>query len=442
MKILIIIPTYNEDKNIVARFRREARAMAALDHPNIVTVYSIGHTHNLHYFVMKLLPGETLAYELKRQKLGYHPPLQITQILHLLIQVLNGLEHAHQKGLLHRDIKPGNLMLYSYQKITIMDFGIVKVLDENYDSLSLKTAHGKIFGTPEYMPPEQAMGNGEYSPASDLYALAVVGYEMLCGVLPYKGDTPLATIIKHVRAPIPAFRGHAKDRYPLVESIIRKAMSKNPLHRYQSAGEFRNALAEALRQTKSLAQLRPVHDMPDQTQEDFSLETDFQDYLDSNLDEDFQDFDSLPPISNPDVQIGSIFNQPQSETSKPSSSVSISKRRVEDSSEEIDQQSLSFVPPHPTPYTLYSQTVPPVPTQSEPKLVPTTREFTSLNTPTATFESETNFQLKFKSSDDSAVEVPTLTSSLSEDDPPPTISIEKLNSGRSGHYKRLPIKRK
>ena len=105
-------------------------------------------------------------------------------MIDLMIQACNGLEHAHSKSLLHRDIKPGNLMLSAGGSLTIMDFGIVKDLGGT-DSIGLKTAHGKIFGTPEYMPPEQAMGKGDYSPASDLYALAVVGYELLCGELPY-----------------------------------------------------------------------------------------------------------------------------------------------------------------------------------------------------------------------------------------------------------------
>ena len=240
--VKILPPHYNNDESVVGRFRREARAMASLDHPNIVTVYSIGYEHGLHYFAMKLLHGETLAHTIKRVARGVRAPLEVDEMIDLMIQACNGLEHAHSKSLLHRDIKPGNLMLSAGGSLTIMDFGIVKDLGGT-DSIGLKTAHGKIFGTPEYMPPEQAMGKGDYSPASDLYALAVVGYELLCGELPYVADTPIGIIIQHIRAPIPPLKGRATDRYPLIESIFHKALSKDPRARYESAHELRSALS-------------------------------------------------------------------------------------------------------------------------------------------------------------------------------------------------------
>ena len=244
--VKILPPHYNDDEAVVSRFQREARAMASLDHHNIVTVYSIGHDQGLHYFVMKLLKGQTLAQLLKRIEVGQHLPLEVPQSLDYLIQACNGLEHAHSKSLLHRDIKPGNLMLSAQGALTIMDFGIVKRLDDT-ESVGLKTAHGKIFGTPEYMPPEQAMGKGDYSPASDLYALAIVGYELLCGRLPYFADTPIGIIIQHIRAEIPGFVGRAENRYPLLEAIFKRALAKDPRDRFESAGSFRDALASMLR---------------------------------------------------------------------------------------------------------------------------------------------------------------------------------------------------
>ena len=255
--IKVLPPHYNEDQAVVARFRREARAMASLDHPNIVTVYSIGHDAHLHYFVMKLLQGETLAHELKRQEIGQHVAFTSKDVIELLIQVCNGLDHAHQKSLLHRDIKPGNLMVNEDRKLTIMDFGIVKRLDETQDTIGLKTAHGKIFGTPEYMPPEQAMGKGEYSPASDIYALAVVGYEMICGEIPFKGETPIEIILQHIRSEPPPFVARGVGKNSILEAIFRKAMAKKPLDRYTSATHFQTALLGAL-QSEHKVNLHPV----------------------------------------------------------------------------------------------------------------------------------------------------------------------------------------
>jgi serine/threonine protein kinase len=245
--VKVLPPHYNNDESVVARFQREARAMASLDHANIVTVYSIGHDAQLHYFVMKLLAGETLAHKIKRQEIGQISPYTIKEIIELLIQACNGLEHAHRKNLLHRDIKPGNLMINQDHKLTIMDFGIVKRLDNSsVETVGLKTAHGKIFGTPEYMPPEQAMGKGDYAPGSDVYALAIVAYELLCGVLPFQGDAPLEIILQHIRAAPPLFKGRAHGKYSTFERVLHKAMSKSLYDRYSNASEFRTALQGAL----------------------------------------------------------------------------------------------------------------------------------------------------------------------------------------------------
>lgn len=254
--VKVLPPHYNDDESVVGRFRREARAMASLDHPNIVTVYSIGYEHGLHYFAMKLLHGETLAHTLKRVEYDMRAPITAIEMIDLLVQACHGLEHAHSKSLLHRDIKPGNLMLTPGGGLTIMDFGIVKDLGGS-DSIGLKTAHGKIFGTPEYMPPEQAMGKGDYSPASDLYALAVVGYELLCGELPYTADTPIGIIIQHIRADIPQLKGRAAGQYAVLESIFRKALAKDPRERYESAAQLRTALLGA-RQTLSSPQVNEL----------------------------------------------------------------------------------------------------------------------------------------------------------------------------------------
>jgi serine/threonine protein kinase len=290
--IKILPPHYNDDEAIVGRFQREARAMASLDHPNIVTVYSIGQDRGVHYFVMKLLRGQTLAHLLKSIKDGLSEPLSASQSIDLLIQASNGLEHAHSKSLLHRDIKPGNLMVSPEGSLTIMDFGIVKRLDDS-ESVGLKTAHGKIFGTPEYMPPEQAMGKGDYSPASDLYALTVVGYELLCGQLPYVADTPIGIIIQHIRSEVPTLTGRAEGQFPILERIFSRALAKEPRERFESAAEFRNALSYAL-QNIAKPQLSPVLPNPiGQTPAESITREDSQ----------FEDID-LPPPHAPEFDLG------------------------------------------------------------------------------------------------------------------------------------------
>jgi len=243
--VKVLPPHYNDDELVVRRFQREARAMASLDHPNIVTVYSIGDSDGLHYFVMKKLEGETLAHELKRQELGQKPRMSPSRAISLIQQVCSGLSHAHEKGILHRDIKPGNLMLSPSGFVSIMDFGIVKLLN-TADTMSMQTAHGKIFGTPEYMSPEQAMGKGDYSPASDLYALAVVTYELLCGEIPFKGATPIEIILQHIRAAVPELTGELPRQLPELGPVLKRAMAKSAPERYASAAELSAALQAAL----------------------------------------------------------------------------------------------------------------------------------------------------------------------------------------------------
>ncbi len=385
--VKILPPHYNDDKAVVGRFQREARAMASLDHPNIVTVYSIGYDVELHYFVMKHLEGETLAHTIKRVELGHRPPVSALEMIDLMIQACNGLEHAHNKSLLHRDIKPGNLMLSSQGKLTIMDFGIVKRLDDS-ESVGLKTAHGKIFGTPEYMPPEQAMGKGDYSPASDLYALAVVGYELLCGELPYVAETPIGIIIQHIRADIPKLKGRAKDQYPIFEAVFMRALAKEPAQRYTSASQLRSTL-QGVKQSLSSPTMAPIDStapLSDETIESFSE----LNSIELN-DEDFflDDMDMGPQVTYP----------PKNNLSQLSTS--------------LDLESEPVPPPPPTPAPLSpstAQSLTPSPLES-PRVSPPPLPTSPVS------EASVNVEQR------------------------PTASLRPASS-RPGHYKGLPFKRK
>ncbi len=236
--IKVLLKRFNTDAESVARFRREARAMAALDHQNIVPVYAIGKEFDLHYFVMKFLTGWTVSERIKRIRLGLAEPFTPEEVRQALIQVCRGLDHAHLKGLIHRDIKPSNIMIGPDGHVTIMDFGIVK---ETADDTLTKT--GIVFGTPDYMAPEHAQGQPP-SAATDLYSLGIVAYEMLIGEQPFKGGTPFSLVLKHIKEPPPPLVSRREDIDPAFQEIIFKALEKKPEDRYPTAGAMMSALQQ------------------------------------------------------------------------------------------------------------------------------------------------------------------------------------------------------
>ncbi len=236
--IKVLPEQFNTDDDTIARFKKEARAMAALDHPNIVPVYAIGQQGSFHYFVMKFLEGHTVAETLEKMRADgrqrFEPPL----VQKVMAQVCRGLAHAHQRGLIHRDIKPGNIMISSDGHATIMDFGIVKE-EQGGEAL---TRTGLVFGTPEYMAPEQAQGHAVPGPSTDLYSLGVVVYEMLSGQPPFRGDTPFSVVLKHIKEPPePLFERVPGVNYAFQNAIFR-ALEKRPEHRYQTADEMLRAI--------------------------------------------------------------------------------------------------------------------------------------------------------------------------------------------------------
>ena len=234
--IKVLLKRFNTDAESVARFRREARAMASLDHQNIVPVYAIGKEFGLHYFVMKFLTGWTVSERIKRVRLGLAEPFSPEEVRQALIQVCRGLDHAHLKGLIHRDIKPSNIMVGPDGHVTIMDFGIVK---ETADDTLTKT--GIVFGTPDYMAPEHAQGQPP-SAATDLYSLGIVAYEMLTGEQPFKGGTPFSLVLKHIKEPPPPLIDRREDIDEAFQDIIFRVLAKEPEDRYPTAGAMMSAL--------------------------------------------------------------------------------------------------------------------------------------------------------------------------------------------------------
>ncbi|MCS7300314.1 MAG: serine/threonine-protein kinase [Fimbriimonadales bacterium] len=220
----------------IARFQREARAAGALTHPNIVTIFETEEENGRYFIVMEYLEGDNL-----RQKMDREGPLPPEEAVRIATQVLEGLAHAHSKGVIHRDIKPENIHILPTGLAKITDFGIARLKHEPN-----LTMDGQIFGTPSYMSPEQVQG-GAIDERSDLFSVGIILYEMLAGYKPFQGDSVITITynIVHTEPPSPP-----NIPAPL-EWVIRKALRKNPAERFSSAEEMKQALAHALEQLKA-----------------------------------------------------------------------------------------------------------------------------------------------------------------------------------------------
>ena len=220
----------HEDQKRAQRFVREARAMARLAHPNLLHVYSVGSRGNCHFFAMELLRGETLLHAIRR--LGRIPA---PDMLHYTVQIVSALYYVHRNGIIHRDIKGGNIMLCG-RRAVLMDFGLAKEFED-----SGLTSVGAIMGTPDYMPPEAAEGRSE-GPPTDIYSLGVVLYEALSGRLPFIGKSAISIIRQHIEAQPPPLEELVPEIKPELASVIHKCLAKSPAERYADCP----ALAAAL----------------------------------------------------------------------------------------------------------------------------------------------------------------------------------------------------
>ena len=245
--VKVLKPEFANDREFLERFNKEAQAAAAINSPNIVNVYDVGHDGDTHYIVMEYVEGQTL-----KEYIDKHGMLSWQQTVDYAIQICKALDKAHKHGIVHRDIKPQNIILTSDGVLKVTDFGIARGNASN-DTLNMGES---TMGSVHYFSPEQARG-GYTDAKSDIYSLGVVMYELITGRLPFDGDTPIAIAIKHIQQP-PVNPKEYNVSIPLaVESIILKAMSKEQSKRYQSAEEMLADLYAAQVMPDVVPQIQP-----------------------------------------------------------------------------------------------------------------------------------------------------------------------------------------
>ncbi|ARK31048.1 Stk1 family PASTA domain-containing Ser/Thr kinase [Halalkalibacter krulwichiae] len=233
--VKVLQPQFSDDEQFIKRFRREAQAATSLAHPNIVSIYDVGEEGNTYYIVMEYVEGQTL-----KELIQSNGPLPVDDCIDYMQQMLGALEHSHANHIIHRDIKPHNILISHEGIVKITDFGIARAI-----SAATITHTNSVMGSVHYLSPEQARG-GHVTYKSDIYSLGIVFYEMVTGELPFSGDTAVSIAIKHLQSDVPS----AKERIPSlpqsIENIICKATVKDPTKRYVNVQEMEEDVATAL----------------------------------------------------------------------------------------------------------------------------------------------------------------------------------------------------
>ena len=223
------------DEKFVRRFQREALSASSLNHPNIVEMYDVGEDDGNFYIVMEYVDGKNLKQLIKRRT-----KLSLTEVVDIMKQLTDGIAHAHDSFIIHRDIKPQNMLILDNGLVKITDFGIAVALNSTQ-----LTQTNSVMGSVHYLPPEQAAGKGATF-KSDIYSLGIMMYELITGKLPFRGENAVEIALKQMKEPIPSIREDNKEIPQAVENIVLKACAKNPKNRYDTAREMYNDLCTCL----------------------------------------------------------------------------------------------------------------------------------------------------------------------------------------------------
>jgi serine/threonine-protein kinase len=223
------------DEEFIRRFRREAQSATSLNHPNIVDIYDVGEEDDIYYIVMEHVDGQTL-----KQYIQQNSPLKVEEAISIMRQLTSAIAHAHQNNIIHRDIKPHNILVDHDGNVKITDFGIAMAL-----SATSITQTNSVLGSVHYLSPEQARG-GMANKKSDVYSLGIVFFELLTGRLPFSGESAVSIALKHLQSETPSVRRWNPNIPQSVENIVLKATAKDPFHRYNSVEEMEEDLSTAL----------------------------------------------------------------------------------------------------------------------------------------------------------------------------------------------------
>ena len=239
----------SNDEKFIRRFKREALSVSNLSHQNIVEVYDVGEEDGNYYIVMEYIEGKTL-----KQLLQKRGALTLNEVIDIMTQLTDGLAHAHEAYIIHRDIKPQNIMIEDNGLVKITDFGIAMALNSTQ-----LTQTNSVMGSVHYLPPEQANGKGS-TVKSDIYSLGILMYELLTGSVPFKGDTAVEIALKHMKEKIPSIRKQNPTKPQSVENIVLKATAKNPKNRYDNVRDMYKDLQTALQRDN---EKRLVYEYPE-----------------------------------------------------------------------------------------------------------------------------------------------------------------------------------
>jgi len=256
--VKILRPELVEDENFVTRFKRESLAAASLSHPNIVNIYDVGEENGIYYIVMEYIRGKTLKEYIKEKR-----KLEWEEAVRIALQICSALKHAHKNGIVHRDIKPQNILVSEDGTIKVADFGIARAVS----SATVTVAGANVMGSVHYFSPEQARG-GYVDAKSDLYSLGIVLYEMVTGSVPFEGDTAISVALKHIQEQAKPPCELNPDIPRSLNDVIEKSTEKEQSKRYQTAGEMLKDLQRVLREPEGSFVIRNIDsDLPTQVLE-------------------------------------------------------------------------------------------------------------------------------------------------------------------------------